>query len=74
MDSLVIHRRGDPFYQIIGGKKKFSSYTSGARGKSNRIDDLSKDKTSTFEKVNGWVIAFIFLIFLGYMGLVVAGS
>ena len=32
-----------------------------------------KDKTSTFEKVNGWVIAFIFLAFLGYMGLVVAG-
>ena len=49
MDSLVIHRRGDPFYQIIGGKKKFSSYTSGARGKSNRIDDLSKDKTSTLK-------------------------
>ena len=32
-----------------------------------------KDKSSTFEKVNGWVIAFIFLAFLGYMGLFVAG-
>ena len=50
MDSIVIHRRGDPFYQIIGGKKKYSSYTSGARGKSNRIDDdLSKDKISTLK-------------------------
>ena len=32
-----------------------------------------KDKSSTFEKVNGWIIAFIFLAFLGYMGLVMAG-
>ena len=33
-----------------------------------------KDKSSTFEKVNGWVIACIFLAFLGYMGLVMAGK
>ena len=33
-----------------------------------------KDKTTTFEKVNGWVIAGIFLAFLLYMGLVVAGN
>lgn len=33
-----------------------------------------KDKTSAFEKVNGWVIAGIFLAFLLYMGLVVAGN
>ena len=32
-----------------------------------------KDKTSTFEKVNGWVIAAIFLAFLSYMGLFLAG-
>ncbi len=32
-----------------------------------------KDKSSTFEKVNGWVIAAVFLVFLGYMGLVLAG-
>ncbi len=32
-----------------------------------------KDKTSNFEKINGWIIALMFLIFLGYMGLVVAG-
>ena len=32
-----------------------------------------KDKSSTFEKVNGWVIACVFLAFLGYMGLVLAG-
>ena len=32
-----------------------------------------KDKSSTFEKVNGWVIATIFLVFLGYMGLFLAG-
>ena len=33
-----------------------------------------KDKSSTFEKVNGWIIAGIFLTFLGYMGLVLAGK
>ena len=33
-----------------------------------------KDKTSTFEKVNGWVIAMIFLGFLLFMGLKVAGN
>ena len=33
-----------------------------------------KDKTTTFEKVNGWVIAGIFLTFLLYMGFVVAGN
>ena len=32
-----------------------------------------KDKSSTFEKVNGWIIAAVFLVFLGYMGLVLAG-
>ena len=32
-----------------------------------------KDKSSTFEKVNGWVIVSIFFIFLCYMGLVLAG-
>ena len=32
-----------------------------------------KDKSSTFEKVNGWIIAFIFLAFLSYMGIVMAG-
>ena len=32
-----------------------------------------KDKSSSFEKVNGWIIALIFLAFLGYMGLVLAG-
>ena len=49
MDSIVVHKRGDPFYQIIGGKKKFSSYTSGARGKNRIDDDLSKDKISTLK-------------------------
>ena len=33
-----------------------------------------KDKTSTFEKVNGWIIVLIFLAFLLYMGLVMAGG
>lgn len=32
-----------------------------------------KDKTSTFEKVNGWIIVTMFLAFLMYMGLVFAG-
>lgn len=32
-----------------------------------------KDKSSTFEKVNGWVIALAVLAFFAYMGLVVAG-
>ena len=32
-----------------------------------------KDKTSTFEKVNGWIIAILFFGFLSYMGLVLAG-
>ena len=32
-----------------------------------------KDKSSTFEKVNGWVIAMAVLAFFAYMGLVVAG-
>ena len=32
-----------------------------------------KDKSSTFEKVNGWVIAIAVLAFFAYMGLVVAG-
>ena len=32
-----------------------------------------KDKSSTFEKVNGWIIAAVFLAFLGYMGLFLAG-
>lgn len=32
-----------------------------------------KDKTSTFEKVNGWIVAFIFLAFLMFMGLIFAG-
>ena len=32
-----------------------------------------KDKTSTFEKVNGWIIAIVFISFLAYMGLVLAG-
>ena len=32
-----------------------------------------KDKSSTFEKVNGWVIAVAVLAFFAYMGLVVAG-
>ena len=32
-----------------------------------------KDKSSTFEKINGWIICAIFLGFLMYMGLVVAG-
>ena len=32
-ESLVIHRRlGDPFYQLISEKKRYSSYTSGPRG------------------------------------------
>lgn len=30
-----------------------------------------KDKTSTFEKVNGWIITLIFLAFVAYMALVV---
>lgn len=32
-----------------------------------------KDKSSTFEKVNGWIIALAILAFFGYMGLVIAG-
>ena len=33
-----------------------------------------KDKTSTFEKVNGWIIALVFMAFVAYMALVfVAG-
>ena len=32
-----------------------------------------KDKTSTFEKVNGWIIAGLLFGFLMYMGLVLAG-
>jgi hypothetical protein len=32
-----------------------------------------KDKSTTFEKVNGWIIAAVFLAFLAYMGLVLAG-
>ena len=32
-----------------------------------------KDKSSGFEKFNGWIIAFAILLFFGYMGLVVAG-
>ena len=32
-----------------------------------------KDKTSTFEKVNGWIIAALLFAFFSYMGLVVAG-
>jgi len=33
-----------------------------------------KDKSSSFEKVNGWVICALFLGFLLYMGLVFAGN
>jgi rhomboid protease GluP len=32
-----------------------------------------KDKSTKFEKTNGWIIAFVFLAFLSYMGLVLAG-
>ena len=32
-----------------------------------------KDKSSGFEKFNGWIIALAILFFFGYMGLVVAG-
>ena len=32
-----------------------------------------KDKSTNFEKTNGWIIAGIFLVFLLYMGLVLAG-
>ena len=32
-----------------------------------------KDKSSGFEKFNGWIIALAILLFFGYMGLVVAG-
>ena len=32
-----------------------------------------KDKSTEFEKTNGWIIVIIFLSFLAYMGLVVAG-
>lgn len=31
-----------------------------------------KDKTSTFEKINGWIIAGIFIAFAAYMGFVMA--
>ncbi len=33
-----------------------------------------KDKTSTFEKVNGWIITLLFIGFVAYMGLVFAGK
>ena len=33
-----------------------------------------KNKTSNFEKVNGFIVAMLFLAFLAYMGLFVAGS
>jgi len=33
-----------------------------------------KNKTSNFEKVNGFIVAMLFLAFLTYMGLFVAGS
>lgn len=32
-----------------------------------------KDKSSGFEKFNGWIIALAILLFFGYMGLIVAG-
>ena len=32
-----------------------------------------KDKSSTFEKVNGWVITILFFAFIAYMGLIFAG-
>ena len=32
-----------------------------------------KDKSTKFERINGWIIAFVFLLFLSYMGLVLAG-
>ena len=32
-DSIVVHRRwGDPYYQLIDHRKKYSSYTAGLRG------------------------------------------
>ena len=31
-----------------------------------------KDKTSTFEKVNGWIVAFIFIAFLLIMSFIIA--
>lgn len=33
-----------------------------------------KDKTSTFEKVNGWIIAIAFLAFIAYMALIFTGT
>ena len=43
-DTIVIHRKwGDPFYQIIGDKKKFSSYTSGSRGYKSNYSLNQKD-------------------------------
>ena len=61
-DTIVIHRRlGDPYYQLIGDRKRFSSYTSGTRGyKSNYslgnkdygIDSLSKGKSNTLQIEN----------------------
>ena len=33
-----------------------------------------KDKTSTFEKVNGWLITIVFFAFLSYLGIVLAGK
>lgn len=33
-----------------------------------------KDKTSTFEKVNGWIIAIAFLAFIAYMALIFTGA
>ena len=44
-DTIVIHRRwGEPFYQIISDeRKKFSSYTSGARGYKSNYSLSQKD-------------------------------
>ena len=43
-DTIVIHRKwGDPFYQIIGDKQKFSSYTSGSRGYKSNYSLNQKD-------------------------------
>ena len=33
-----------------------------------------KDKTTTFERINGWLITVVFFTFLSYLGLVLAGK
>ena len=32
-----------------------------------------KDKSTKFEEINGWIICLLFLVFLLYMGLIIAG-